>query len=62
MFTLSQARGFIASAANFARGGAYVQEGRVGGVTAEDCGGLLRYSGVVQLLGRIMQYPLITTR
>ena len=52
MFTLSQARGFIASAANFARGGAYVQEGRVGGVTAEDCGGLLRYSGVVRAAGQ----------
>lgn len=52
MFTLSQARGFIANAANFARGGAYVQEGRVSGVTAEDCGGVLRYSGVVRAAGR----------
>lgn len=52
MFTLAQARGYIASPANFARGGAYVQEGRVGGVTAEDCGGVLRYSGVVRAAGR----------
>lgn len=52
MFTLSQARGFIANAANFARGGAYVQEGRVSGVSAEDRGGLLRYSGVVRAAGR----------
>ena len=52
MFTLSQARGFIGSAADFARGGAYVQEGRVSGVTAGEHGGLLRYSGIVRAAGQ----------
>ena len=52
MFTLSQARAYIANAAAFARGGSYVQEGRVSGVAAEDCGGLLRYSGIVRAAGR----------
>ena len=52
MFTLSQARGFIGSAADFARGGAYVQEGRVSGVTAGEHDGLLRYSGIVRAAGQ----------
>lgn len=48
MFTLSGARSAIGNSAYFARGSAYVQEGRVSGVTVHEEGGLLAYAGVVR--------------
>lgn len=48
MFTLSGARSAIDNPAYFARGGVYVQEGRVSGVTVTDEDGLLVYEGVVR--------------
>lgn len=47
MFTLAQARGAIGNPAYFARGGADVREGRVGGVSVQEKDGLLTYRGVV---------------
>lgn len=48
MFTLSSARGAIGNPAFFARGGAYVREGRVSGVTVREEEGLLEYRGTVR--------------
>ena len=47
MFTLSQARAAVGSASQFARGGAFVQEGRVRGVTVREEGTLLIYEGEI---------------
>ena len=53
MFTLTQARRAIDQPAQFARGGAYVQEGCVSGVRAQDTGdGLLRISCTVRVAGQ----------
>jgi len=48
MFTLAKARSAIANPAQFARGSADVQEGRVSGVTVEEQEGLLAYQGIVR--------------
>ncbi|MBQ4264156.1 MAG: DEAD/DEAH box helicase [Clostridia bacterium] len=48
MFTLASARSAIANAAQFARGGAYVQEGRVDHVTVREHGSMQVYEGVVR--------------
>ncbi|MBQ7885971.1 MAG: SNF2 helicase associated domain-containing protein [Clostridia bacterium] len=47
MFTRSSARSAIGNPAMFARGGAYVQEGRVSQVTVQETGALQVYEGVV---------------
>ena len=52
MFTRSSARSAIGSAAMFARGGAYVQEGRVSKVTVREGNGLQHYEGVVHTPGQ----------
>jgi len=52
MFTRSSARSAIGSAAMFARGGAYVQEGRVSQVTVREAGMLQVYEGVVHSPGQ----------
>ena len=51
MFTRSSARSAIGNPAMFARGGAYVQEGRVSQVTVREAGALQIYEGVVQSPG-----------
>ena len=48
MFTLGSARGAIANAAQFARGGAYVQAGCVDHVTVRERGGVQVYEGIVR--------------
>lgn len=51
MFTRSSARSAIGSPAMFARGGAYVQEGRVSQVTVRETGALQIYEGLVKSPG-----------
>ncbi len=56
MFTLSSARGAIANAAQFARGGADAREGRVLGVTVREEGNLLCYAGQVRAMSASFAY------
>ncbi|MBQ8619897.1 MAG: SNF2 helicase associated domain-containing protein [Clostridia bacterium] len=51
MFTRSSARSAIGNPAMFARGGAYVQEGRVSQVTVREAGALQIYEGLVKSPG-----------
>lgn len=52
MFTLADARAAIDKPSLFARGGAYVQEGRVSGVTVREHGGFQIYEGIVSVSGQ----------
>jgi len=51
MFTRSSARSAIGNPAMFARGGAYVQEGRVSQTTVREAGSLQIYEGAVHSPG-----------
>ena len=51
MFTRSSARNAIGNPAMFARGGAYVQEGKVSQVTVREDGALQVYEGIVHSPG-----------